>query len=183
MSSYSYLFKYIIIGDPSTRNWYGRCGQVVRADAVLGRQVQVGQWDHYRSGVWVKNRGGGDKEGEDADLGHSTSLLDSFRLDRRYSSPSRDHTTVVRLQPYSCTTPLIASLSTTLTSGLRKHAPTPMINSPSSSSVIRTTSKTSTLYPHSGGKFRRMKLQPLLRLIECCLWSHLLGTMNLLLRW
>lgn len=43
MSSYSYLFKYIIIGDPSTRNCYGRCGQVMCADAVPGGQVQAGQ--------------------------------------------------------------------------------------------------------------------------------------------
>ena len=77
MSSYTYLLKYIIIGDPSTASSILRCGQVLRAHAIPTGRFQVRQWDDDRRVVRVEDSGCGWEEGEDADLGYGTVGVDS----------------------------------------------------------------------------------------------------------
>lgn len=75
MSSYTYLLKYIIIGDPSTASYILRCRQVLCAHAISIGEIQVRQRDDDRRVVRVEDSRCGREEGEDADLGYGIAVI------------------------------------------------------------------------------------------------------------
>ena len=76
LNQYSFLFKYIIIGDASTHMVkVARRREIVHLDAVPGEQVQDRLGDHSGGVIWVEGDWGERREGQTADLGHCTILV------------------------------------------------------------------------------------------------------------
>ena len=72
LNQYSFLFKYIIIGDASTQ--FGkllRRRKIVHINAIPGKQIQDRFWDHCRSRIRVKSYRSFWLESKIADLGYS----------------------------------------------------------------------------------------------------------------
>lgn len=76
MSSYSFLYKYIIIGDTSNYVLDERCRKILYFTPVSREEVQIWSWYHNRGWIRVKNYPGKLEANQVTDLGYGTSDID-----------------------------------------------------------------------------------------------------------
>ena len=142
MNKYTYLFKYIIIGDASTHFIQSRCRQIMSASPVSRIQVQNLKLNHSRGRVRLQNLWSQQWQNQTSSLGHCNFLFIK-RQASKLSSPSPVLTTEALSAPFSFTISPARNPLKTLKNGWMKPRVSQMKNSQSSSWAIKTTSKKS----------------------------------------
>ncbi len=142
MNKYTYLFKYIIIGDASTHLMQSRCRQIMSASPVSRIQVQNLKLNHSRGRVWLQNLWSQQWQNQATSLGHCNFTLIK-RQASKLSSPSRVLTTAALSAPFWSTILPVRNPSKTLKNGWMKPRVSRMKNYQLSWLGIKTTSNKS----------------------------------------
>ena len=74
-NQYSYLFKYIIIGDASKNIIYVRCRKIMHSYAVSLKQIQNRFRNYCWSVVWLQSHRNSTIKDKIANMGHSICML------------------------------------------------------------------------------------------------------------